>query len=376
MAGIYIHIPFCLQACHYCDFHFSTSLKHKPALVRAITQEINLRRKEFEHDFTSLYFGGGTPSLLNETDLREIYKALESYIDFAKLKEITIEVNPEDISKDKLRMYKDFGINRLSVGIQSLSSEVLRWMNRVHSYKQAIETLELSAALGFNNLSVDFIYGTPKQLNRDYKQELQELVSYSPKHISCYHLTIEQGTYFGHLKSKNKITDLSDEYSEKEFLWIVSFLKEHNLKQYELSNFSQSGYTSFHNSNYWQQKPYIGIGPSAHSFNNNIRRWNISNNPNYIKKVETKEIFFEEEELKECDVYNERIMLGLRTEKGVDLDNMKTFLNEKQQNIIFQKIKSFSNDGLLDYTKNRIKMKPNKWLLAEYVSRELFILNS
>ena len=166
------------------------------------------------------------------------------------------------------------------------------------------------------------------------------------------------------MKAKNKIRDLSDEYSEKEFLWIVNYLKEHKLKQYELSNFSQPGFASYHNSNYWQQKPYIGIGPSAHSFNKNKRRWNVANNSNYIKKINANEIFFEEEELKDIDVYNERIMLGLRTENGVDLNNASMFLNEKQKNIIFQKIKSFSDDGLLDYTKNRIKMKPNKWLLA------------
>ena len=375
MSGIYIHIPFCSQACHYCDFHFSTALKNKEPLLNAMVNEIHLRKQEFKLDFTSLYFGGGTPSVLNRTEITKILRALTNYVSFSKLKELTIEINPEDISYEKLKMYSDLGFNRLSIGVQSLDDKFLKWMNRAHTKKQVIESIFLTQKTGFDNISLDFIYGIPKQLNRDYKKELSELIAFSPNHISCYHLTIEQDTYFGHMKKKDKLIELDEEKSEEEFLYISSALEEANYSHYEISNFAKYGKQSYHNTNYWKQKTYIGIGPSAHSFNTNKRRWNLSNNKKYINFINEEKGYFEEETLSEKDVFNEKIMLGLRTEKGVDINTIYKYLNPNEQANFNKKVKTFYEDGLLINENNTIRIPTKKWLLSEYVSREFFILS-
>ena len=375
MSGIYIHIPFCSQACHYCDFHFSTVLKNKQPLLDAMVNEINLRKQELKLNFTSLYFGGGTPSLLNKKEITQILKSLSKSISMKKLKEITIEINPEDISYEKLTMYKDLGFNRLSIGIQSLEDKVLKWMNRAHTKKQVLEAISLTKKTGFDNISLDFIYGLPKKLKRNYKKELSELISFRPNHISCYHLTIEQDTYFGHLKYKNKLIEIEEEKSEEEFLAISELLQASNYNHYEISNFAKPGKQSYHNTNYWKQKTYIGIGPSAHSFNTNKRRWNPSNNKKYITYINENKVCFEEETLSEKDLFNEKIMLGLRTEKGVDINTIYQHLNPKEQASFDIKVKAFFEDGLLIIDNNTIRVPTKKWLLSEYITREFFILN-
>ena len=375
MSGIYIHIPFCSQACHYCDFHFSTALKNKQPLIDAMVKEIHLRNKEFKLDFTSLYFGGGTPSVLNKKEIIQILKALSKYVSFTNLKEFTIEINPEDVSYEKLSMYKDLGFNRLSIGVQSLDDKFLKWMNRAHTKRQVMQAISLTQKTGFDNISLDFIYGLPKQLNRDYKKELSELINFGPNHISCYHLTIEQDTYFGQMKNKEKLIEIEQEKSEEEFLSISEALKSSNYNHYEISNFAKPGKQSFHNTNYWKQKTYIGIGPSAHSFNNNKRRWNISNNKKYINAINENKVYFEEEMLSEKDLFNEKIMLGLRTEKGVDVNTIYQYLNPKEQSNFDVKVKTFFKDGLLINENNTIRIPTKKWLLSEYVSREFFILS-
>ena len=375
MSGIYIHIPFCSQACHYCDFHFSTALKNKQPLIDAMVKEIHLRNKEFKLDFTSLYFGGGTPSVLNKKEMIQILKALSKYVSFTNLKEFTIEINPEDVSYEKLSMYKDLGFNRLSIGVQSLDDKFLKWMNRAHTKRQVMQAISLTQKTGFDNISLDFIYGLPKQLNRDYKKELSELINFGPNHISCYHLTIEQDTYFGQMKNKEKLIEIEQEKSEEEFLSISEALKSSNYNHYEISNFAKPGKQSFHNTNYWKQKTYIGIGPSAHSFNNNKRRWNISNNKKYINAINENKVYFEEEMLSEKDLFNEKIMLGLRTEKGVDVNTIYQYLNPKEQSNFDIKVKTFFKEGLLINENNTIRIPTKKWLLSEYVSREFFILS-
>ena len=375
MSGIYIHIPFCSQACHYCDFHFSTVLKNKQPLLDAMVNEIQLRKQELKLNFTSLYFGGGTPSLLNKKEITQILKALSKHVSINKLKEITIEINPEDISYEKLSMYKDLGFNRLSIGIQSLEDKFLKWMNRVHTKKQVLEAISLTQKTGFDNISLDFIYGVPKQLNRNYSKELSELISFRPNHISCYHLTIEEDTYFGQMKNKYELIELEEEKSEEEFLTISGMLKASNYNHYEISNFAKPGKESYHNTNYWKQKTYIGIGPSAHSFNTNKRRWNISNNKKYINFINENKFYFEEETLSQKDLFNEKIMLGLRTEKGVNINNIYKYLSPKEQFNFDVKVKTFLEDGLLINENNTIRIPTKKWLLSEHVSREFFILN-
>lgn len=340
-----------------------------------MVKEIHLRNKEFKLDFTSLYFGGGTPSVLNKKEIIQILKALSKYVSFTNLKEFTIEINPEDVSYEKLSMYKDLGFNRLSIGVQSLDDKFLKWMNRAHTKRQVMQAISLTQKTGFDNISLDFIYGLPKQLNRDYKKELSELINFGPNHISCYHLTIEQDTYFGQMKNKEKLIEIEQEKSEEEFLSISEALKSSNYNHYEISNFAKPGKQSFHNTNYWKQKTYIGIGPSAHSFNNNKRRWNISNNKKYINAINENKVYFEEEMLSEKDLFNEKIMLGLRTEKGVDVNTIYQYLNPKEQSNFDVKVKTFFKDGLLINENNTIRIPTKKWLLSEYVSREFFILS-
>lgn len=375
MSGIYIHIPFCKQACHYCDFHFSTSLKLKNQMITSIIKEIQLRSDEFPNEINSLYIGGGTPSLMENTDLELIFTALEKQVSLSDLKEITIEINPEDLHKNKLEFYKNLGINRLSIGIQSMDNKVLKWMNRVHDKKQVINGINNAKEIGFENMSLDFIYGTPSTLNRNYQDELLELLEFEPNHLSCYHLTIESGTYFGHLLKKNKIKPLEDDVSEEEFLWISNKMKSLNYEHYEISNFAIKGEESYHNSNYWKQRPYIGLGPGAHSFNKGKRRWNISNNVQYIKNIESTSIFHKEEVLSNYDSINEQIMLGLRTSKGFNLDNVVNNLKIKNKTAFENKLNSFIKEDIIINKNNNVHMNPEKWLLSEYVSRELFILS-
>lgn len=374
MSGIYIHIPYCKQACHYCDFHFSTSMKTKNEMIDCIVKEMDIRESEFSKKIDSLYIGGGTPSLMTNLELETIFNGLEKKMSIGDIKEITIEINPEDLISEKLEFYKEIGINRLSIGIQSMNNNILKWMNRSHDTNQVINGLNNTKIAGFENINLDFIYGTPKNLSRDYKSELLEILKFNPTHLSCYHLTIEDETYFGHLEKKKKIKRIEDDVSQQEFRWISEKLKSKNYQHYEISNFAVQGKESFHNSNYWNQSSYIGLGPGAHSFRNSTRRWNISNNRLYIKNIKAGIPYFEQEVLSPYDIVNEKIMLGLRTLNGLDKDHVFSIVPQAIKEGIESKLNTFLKDEILLSTNNIISMNPEKWLLSEYVSRELFIL--
>ena len=374
MSGIYIHIPYCKQACHYCDFHFSTSMKTKNEMIDCIVKEMDIRKSEFSKKIDSVYIGGGTPSVMTNLELETIFNGLEKKISISDIKEITIEINPEDLINEKLEFYNEIGINRLSIGIQSMNNNILKWMNRSHNKNQIINGLNTVKEIGYENISLDFIYGTPKNLTRDIKDELLEILKFNPTHLSCYHLTIEDGTYFGHLEKKRKIKRIEDDVSQKEFQWISEKLKSKNYQHYEISNFALQGKQSFHNSNYWNQSSYIGLGPGAHSFRNSTRRWNISNNRLYIKNIKAGVPYFEQEVLSPYDLVNEKIMLGLRTLNGLDKNYIFSIVPQSVKDEIESKLNTFLKDEILISTNNIISMNPEKWLLSEYVSRELFIL--
>ena len=374
MSGIYIHIPYCKQACHYCDFHFSTTMKTKNEMIDCIVKEMDIRKSEFSKKIDSVYIGGGTPSVMTNLELETIFNGLEKKISISDIKEITIEINPEDLINEKLEFYNEIGINRLSIGIQSMNNNILKWMNRSHNKNQIINGLNTVKELGYENISLDFIYGTPKNLTRDIKDELLEILKFNPTHLSCYHLTIEDGTYFGHLEKKRKIKRIEDDISQKEFQWISEKLKSKNYQHYEISNFALQGKQSFHNSNYWNQSSYIGLGPGAHSFRNSTRRWNISNNRLYIKNIKSGVPYFEQEVLSPYDLVNEKIMLGLRTLNGLDKNYIFSIVPQSVKDEIESKLNTFLKDEILISTNNIISMNPEKWLLSEYVSRELFIL--
>ena len=374
MSGIYIHIPYCKQACHYCDFHFSTSMKTKNEMIDCIVKEMDIRKSEFSKKIDSVYIGGGTPSVMTNLELETIFNGLEKKISISDIKEITIEINPEDLINEKLEFYNEIGINRLSIGIQSMNNNILKWMNRSHNKNQIINGLNTVKEIGYENISLDFIYGTPKNLTRDIKDELLEILKFNPTHLSCYHLTIEDGTYFGHLEKKRKIERIEDDVSQKEFQWISEKLKSKNYQHYEISNFALQGKQSFHNSNYWNQSSYIGLGPGAHSFRNSTRRWNISNNRLYIQNIKAGVPYFEQEVLSPYDLVNEKIMLGLRTLNGLDKNYIFSIVPQSIKDEIESKLNTFLKDEILISTNNIISMNPEKWLLSEYVSRELFIL--
>ena len=374
MSGIYIHIPYCKQACHYCDFHFSTTMKTKNVMIDCIVKEMDIRKSEFSKKIDSVYIGGGTPSVMTNLELETIFNGLEKKISISDIKEITIEINPEDLINEKLEFYNEIGINRLSIGIQSMNNNILKWMNRSHNKNQIINGLNTVKEIGYENISLDFIYGTPKNLTRDIKDELLEILKFNPTHLSCYHLTIEDGTYFGHLEKKRKIKRIEDDISQKEFQWISEKLKSKNYQHYEISNFALQGKQSFHNSNYWNQSSYIGLGPGAHSFRNSTRRWNISNNRLYIQNIKAGVPYFEQEVLSPYDLVNEKIMLGLRTLNGLDKNYIFSIVPQSVKDEIESKLNTFLKDEILISTNNIISMNPEKWLLSEYVSRELFIL--
>ncbi|MDG2343422.1 MAG: radical SAM family heme chaperone HemW [Flavobacteriales bacterium] len=375
MSGIYIHIPFCSKACHYCDFHFSTQKKNIDLMVLAIIKELKSRKKEIKEPIKTIYFGGGTPSILSVLQLNDILNTINIKYTIDSNVEITLEANPEDLSEKKLKALFMIGVNRLSIGVQSLNDDVLQWMNRNHDLKQAKRSVELANKIGFKNISVDFIYGTPKNINRSWEKEIKELVSYPITHLSAYHLTIEPKTFFSNQLKKGVFNTITQEESLNEYLKLVDILNDNNIMQYEVSNFAKQGFKSIHNTSYWQQKKYIGIGPSAHSYDGDSRRWNISNNTGYIKKVNNKEVFYEAEQLTSLDKFNELIMVGLRTENGFNLKQANSFLNCNHLKEFTFQLKKLLSNSTIQQKENQISMFENKLMLAEHATRELFILN-
>ena len=313
MAGIYIHIPFCKQACHYCDFHFSTSLKHKTHLVKSINKELFLRKSELKSEFIeTIYFGGGTPSLLSPDEIRSILKTIFNDFEVVLNPEITFEVNPDDIDENYLKVIKKLGVNRLSIGIQSFFSNDLNLMNRSHDALQAEQVLELVSKY-FKNFSVDLIYGTPGLTNEMWIKNIDTVLKYNTPHISSYALTIEKDTALSHFINKGIVKPVSDEQSQEQFQILVNKLIDVGFIHYELSNFGKPNKFSKNNSSYWNGGLYLGIGPSAHSYNGKTRSWNIANNLKYISSISKGILPSDVEVLTKIDRYNERIMTGLRT---------------------------------------------------------------
>ncbi|MBK6265857.1 radical SAM family heme chaperone HemW [Marivirga sp. S37H4] len=376
MAGIYIHIPFCKQACFYCDFHFSTNMALKDEMVNAICHEIKLQKDYLKKErIHSVYFGGGTPSLLNELQLQKILNTLNQYLEVSSSAEITLEANPDDITPEQLKMLFQNGINRLSVGVQSFNAEILKWMNRAHNAKHAFRCLEWINESEFKNFSVDLIYGIPISTHVQWRDDLKTLLSFLPPHISSYCLTIEPATVFGNWQKKGKLSEASEEYAAEQFIELVEALQSSGYEHYEISNFAQSSFVSQHNSSYWQQKPYLGLGPSAHSYNGQSRQFNLTNNTKYIKAIQQDILPFEKEQLSRNDQINEYLMTSLRTSDGCNL----SFLSEKygyelmnEQNKI---ISQWLNNDLCILENHRICLTRKGKLLADKLASDLFLVN-
>jgi oxygen-independent coproporphyrinogen III oxidase len=319
VAGIYLHIPFCKQACAYCDFHFSVNMAAKPELVKTILLEIDQRKKYLNGEkVETIYFGGGTPSVLSGVELNSILEKLHKEFDVAENAEITLECNPDDLAKEKLQQLKKAGINRLSIGLQSFNDEELKWMNRVHTARESLESVFRAQDAGFENITIDLIYGSKFQDIRTWEQTLATVLNLKVQHISAYNLTIESKTKLGSEHKKGSEPEVSEELSSEQFKKMIEVLQQNNFIHYEISNFGKEGLFSKHNSNYWKGANYLGLGPSAHSFNGISRQWNVSSNSAYIQKVNSAATYFELETLSDKDRYNEYILTRLRTIWGCD----------------------------------------------------------
>ncbi|WP_291128390.1 radical SAM family heme chaperone HemW [Flavobacterium sp. UBA7682] len=375
MSGIYIHIPFCKQACHYCDFHFSTSLKKKDEMVLALAKEIKMRKSEFEDEVVeTIYFGGGTPSILSIADLELLIDAVYQNYTVVDNPEITVEANPDDLTEERITELSNNRINRLSIGIQSFFEDDLKLMNRAHNVEEAKKCLEIATQY-FDNITIDLIYGMPNMSNEKWLQNIEMALSYNIPHISSYALTVEPKTALDLFIKQGIIPQLDDELAQEHFNILVDKLEENGFIHYELSNFGKENYFSKNNSSYWLGKKYIGIGPSAHSYDGEKRGWNVSNNSLYLKSLAENQLPIETETLTKTDRYNEYIMTGLRTIWGVSLDRIETEFGPKYLDYLNQQSAKYIEDHLLFVDDNVLRTTKSGKFLGDGIASDLFLLN-
>ncbi len=385
MSGIYIHIPFCKQACHYCDFHFSTSLKKKEEMVLALAKEIGLRKNEFKDEvIETIYFGGGTPSILTIDDLRFLIDEVFRNYNVIENPEITVEANPDDLisnvlsfraqSRDFYEEYRSLGINRLSIGIQSFFEDDLKLMNRAHNSDEAKKCLEMASKY-FDNISIDLIYGVPNMSKEKWLQNIDTALSFNVPHISSYALTVEPKTALHTFIQKGIIPQPDDEVAQDHFHLLVDKLEENGFIHYELSNFGKEHYFSKNNSSYWLGKKYIGIGPSAHSYDGISRSWNVSNNSLYLKSIAENQLPSETETLTKTDHYNEYVMTGLRTIWGISLDRIEKEFGKTYFDYLNQQAAKYIEDHLLFVDDNILRTTKSGKFLSDGIASDLFLLN-
>lgn len=373
MNSIYIHIPFCKSVCYYCDFHFSVSLKQKDLLLAALHSEIQLRNKYLDDNpVKSIYIGGGTPSVLSIEEIETLLNKIYKYFKVSDNAEITIEVNPNDLYKSYLTGLSKIGINRLSIGVQSFFDEELKWMNRRHTGKEAEECVKLSQDAGFNNINIDILYGLPISTNNNLFENLKKFETLQIPHLSAYHLTIEPKTVFGYRKRKGTFLEIDEEKSINQYSILTTEMQSAGYKHYEISNFCKDDVFSKHNLNYWNQGKYIGIGPSAHSYDGNSRQWNVSVNTHYINAIEKGKPYFEEEKLSAKEKYNDYLLTGLRTMWGIDkLFIMKNF-GENFLIHLEKELENFKNSDCINITNNTITLSEKGMFISDRVISTLF----
>ncbi|MFM9403470.1 radical SAM family heme chaperone HemW [Myroides odoratimimus] len=375
MAGIYIHIPFCKQACHYCDFHFSTSLKKKEEMLAGLKHEMALRQTELDGEIIeTIYFGGGTPSILEVDEINDLIQTVYNLFEVNENPEITLEANPDDLDKATLYKLAESRVNRLSIGIQSFYEDDLKMMNRAHNSTEAIECLEIATSL-FDNISIDLIYGIPNMSNERWLSNVQRILDLGIPHISCYALTVEERTALNKLIKKGVIPSPEEEVAHQHFMLLIETLKSNGYIHYELSNFAKSGYYSKNNSAYWLGKKYLGIGPSAHSFDGVHRSWNIANNSLYIKDISEDKLPREIEELNLTDRYNEYIMTGLRTIWGVDLTRVEREFGKTYHDYLVKLSASFLEEELMHKEGDILTISNKGKFLSDGIASDLFYLD-
>lgn len=376
MAGIYIHIPFCRQACHYCDFHFTTTLKEKERMVNALAKELEIRKNYTKGEIiNTIYFGGGSPSLLDRDQLKLLLDKINYLFEISPDAEITVEANPDDLDSKKLYELKELDVNRLSIGIQSFFDDDLKYFNRAHTATEAITSLQKAQSMGFENITIDLIYGVPEMSVEKWKENIETAFSFNVPHISCYCLTVEKGTALDHFIKNKKASPIDDELANEHFRVLMKMMQEHGYEQYEISNFCLPGKYSRHNTSYWQGELYLGVGPSAHSYNDNSRQWNVSNNFKYMQSIEAGIIPCDIEETTPLTAYNDYILTSLRTKWGCDFNfivkKFGTVLAESCKELVKKEIEK----GLVKKDNEIFTLTTKGKYFADKVASDLFILN-
>ncbi|MDB5032605.1 radical SAM family heme chaperone HemW [Mucilaginibacter sp.] len=372
MAGVYLHIPFCKQACHYCDFHFSTSLKYKDELLQALVKEIQLQKDYFKGEtIETIYFGGGTPSLLKAGEINLLLDTITGSHTVTTNAEITLEANPDDLDKAKLQALRQTPVNRFSIGIQSFFDDDLQWMNRVHRAGEAEASVKRAQDNGFENITVDLIYGYPLLTEQKWKHNLNKVFELDVQHVSAYSMTVEPKTPLAAFINKKKQPAMNDQQSAEQFNLLMDAMQTKGFEHYEISNFCKPGHYSKHNANYWRGVKYLGIGPSAHSYNGEIRQWNIANNAKYIQSIQTNNLPTETELLTETDRLNEYIMTSLRTMWGLDMDKLN-IIAAASSNVLLKTGQPFLEKEWIAQKNNIFYLTQTGKLYADHIAAELF----
>ncbi|KOY85269.1 coproporphyrinogen III oxidase [bacterium 336/3] len=376
MSALYIHIPFCKQACHYCDFHFSTNTSLKSKLVDAIGQEILFQQDYLKgKHLNSIYFGGGTPSLLSQKELEKTFEQISKIYTWDSHTEITLEANPDDLNLENIQIFKNLGINRLSIGIQSFEENHLQFLHRAHNSQEAENCVHLAQNEGISNISIDLIYAIPASSHLIWKKDLEKAIALGVSHISAYSLTIEPKTVFGSRLQKGFMPPIDDGFAAEQFQILMDTLQSASFEHYEISNFAKNGAYSRHNSNYWKDGEYLGIGPSAHSYNHISRQYNVSNNTKYIESIEKQVIPFEIEELSWQDRLNDYLLTGLRTQWGCTWERVLQIaphqMFETKQKNIFEK---YVSQGLLENSPIGFKLTSKGKFFADQIASDLFLV--
>ena len=373
MAGIYLHIPFCKQACTYCNFHFTTSLRRKDDLLKAMRQELVAEKGHLEGEgIGTVYFGGGTPSVLEVSDLQFLISDVFKHYPIATGAEFTLEANPDDISIEKLQAWKSIGINRLSIGVQSFFEEELRWMNRAHNAEAAASSLR-AAISEFDNITIDLIYGSPLLTDKMWKHNVDTAIALGIPHLSCYALTVEEKTPLHKNITGNKTADVDDDRQARQFMLLMQWLREAGYEHYEVSNFAKPGFRSRHNSAYWKGAKYLGVGPSAHSFNGSERRWNVANNNSYINGIAEGRPVRETEVLTPVQQLNETVMISLRTIEGLDLNKIENNRSESERKRIEKGLAKYIQNGLIKMDGHYAQLTDEGMLRADGIASDLFV---
>lgn len=374
MSGIYIHIPFCRQACAYCNFFFSTSMRGKEDIVACLGEELRLRREEWgDRRVYSIYFGGGTPSILDEAELNYLFEVIQNEYEIDQKAEVTLEANPDDLDSPKLRMLKNTPVNRLSIGIQSFFDEDLQYMNRIHSGAEADACIKRAQDTGFEELSIDLIYGVPTLSNEHWVMNLNKAIELEVPHLSAYALTVEPETALAHLIRKGRQAAVDDAAASEHFVMMSDLLESAGYDAYEISNFCKPGHEAKHNSSYWKGQAYLGIGPGAHSYDGDrIRRWNLSSNMKYVRGIREGQTYSEQEILRDHDLLNESIMTGLRTKWGLLTDHVHTKFGKQRLQEILELLSTEYPDSYF-IQDGRILLNRKGKLMADRIASDLFI---